>query len=130
MAQLVGLAEPRRDLDERSKTGWRSKAERLMTFRIVAVAVCCCERFGELGGARLHLLEQPRILDRDDGLVGEGLDELDLLSVKWPGLPRVNTPIDLRPSQERDAEHGADIRPASRPFGQLVFRDRRAHRDM
>ena len=30
-------------------------------------------------GARLHLIEQSRVLNRDHGLVGEGLDELDLL---------------------------------------------------
>ena len=34
---------------------------------------------GEVAVARLHLLEQPRVLDGDDGLVGEGLDKLDLL---------------------------------------------------
>ena len=28
---------------------------------------------------RLHLLEQPHVLDRDDRLIGEGGDELDLL---------------------------------------------------
>src|SRR5262249_15643996 len=26
----------------------------------------------------LHLLEQPRVLDGDDGLIGEGLEEFDL----------------------------------------------------
>ena len=29
-------------------------------------------------GARLHLIEQARILDRDYGLVGEGLQQFDL----------------------------------------------------
>ena len=37
------------------------------------------ERFGQLGGPRLDLVEQAHVLDRDDGLVGEGGDELDLL---------------------------------------------------
>ena len=37
------------------------------------------EHLGELVGARLHLLEQPHVLDRDHRLVGEGLDQLDLL---------------------------------------------------
>ena len=49
-----------------------------MTFSTSAVAVCCCSDFAELGGARLHLVEQPHILDGDHRLVGEGLDELDL----------------------------------------------------
>ena len=35
------------------------------------------ERGGELLGARLHLVEQARVLDGDDGLVGEGLDDFD-----------------------------------------------------
>src|SRR4030095_2258305 len=36
------------------------------------------ERFAEGGVARLERLEQPDVLDGDDGLVGEGLHELDL----------------------------------------------------
>ena len=34
---------------------------------------------GELLRSRLHLVEQPHVLDRDHRLVGEGLDQLDLL---------------------------------------------------
>ena len=44
------------------------------------------QRLGELARARLHLVEQPRVLDRDHGLVGEGLDQLDLLVGKGPHL--------------------------------------------
>ena len=36
------------------------------------------QRLGQLARARLHLLEQPRVLDGDDGLVGEGLEQFDL----------------------------------------------------
>ena len=36
---------------------------------------------GEVAVARLHFLEQPRVLDGDHRLVGEGLDQLDLLVV-------------------------------------------------
>ena len=36
------------------------------------------ERLFEVSRPRLHLLEQPRILDGDDGLIGECLDEFDL----------------------------------------------------
>src|SRR5215468_1689422 len=38
----------------------------------------------ELARARLHLVEQPYVLDRDHRLVGEGLDQLDLLIGKGP----------------------------------------------
>ena len=44
-----------------------------MTRRISAVAVCCSSASREVAVARLQLLEQPRVLDGDDGLVGEGL---------------------------------------------------------
>ena len=50
-----------------------------MTFRTSAVAVCCWRDFRQLFRARLHLLEQPHVLDRDHRLVGESLNELDLL---------------------------------------------------
>src|SRR5262245_27792709 len=40
------------------------------------------ERLLQLGRARLHLLEQSRILDGDDGLVGKGLEQGDLFGGK------------------------------------------------
>ena len=36
------------------------------------------QRFGEVARPRLHLVEQAHVLDRDDGLIGEGLDDFDL----------------------------------------------------
>ena len=47
-----------------SSTVCRSNAERLMTLSTSAVAVCCWRGFAQL-------VEQPRVLDGDDGLVGE-----------------------------------------------------------
>ena len=43
-----------------------------MTLSTSAVAVCCCKRLPQF-------VEQPGILDGDDGLRGEVLDQLDLL---------------------------------------------------
>ena len=63
-----------------SSTDSRSNAERLMTFSTSAVAVCCCSASVRSRVSRLHLVEQAHILDRDDRLVGEGLDQLDLAS--------------------------------------------------
>ena len=37
------------------------------------------QRLGQISRARLHLVEQPHVLDRDHRLVGEGRDQLDLL---------------------------------------------------
>src|SRR5262245_14331836 len=44
------------------------------------------KRIGQLGVPQLQFLEQPDILDRDDSLVGEGLEEGDLILWERPGL--------------------------------------------
>ena len=36
------------------------------------------QRLFEIPRARLHLVEEAHVFDRDDGLVGEGLQEVDL----------------------------------------------------
>src|SRR6266567_4766447 len=41
------------------------------------------QRFAQLPGARLHLLEQPHVLDGDHGLVGKRRYKFDLLGRKW-----------------------------------------------
>ena len=53
------------------------------------------QRSDELARARLHLVEQPHVLDRDHRLVGEGRDQLDLLVGERPQLGRCSamTPI-------------------------------------
>ena len=40
------------------------------------------ERLAQLLGPCLHLLEQPDVVDCDHRLVGEGIDQLDLLRRK------------------------------------------------
>ena len=52
-----------------------SNVERLMTLSTSAVAVCWLQRFAQL-------VEQPRVLDGDDGLRGEVGEQLDLLVAK------------------------------------------------
>ncbi len=42
------------------------------------------ERCGELFRARLYLIEQPHVFNSDNGLVGEGLNQFDLLLREWP----------------------------------------------
>ena len=53
------------------------------------------EQLFEVAGLGLHLVEQSCIFDCDDGLVGEGLDELDLFVVEGAGSVRSSeiTPI-------------------------------------
>ncbi len=43
-------------------------------------------RLGQLARARLQLLEEADVLDGDDGLVGEGLEQLDLTIGERPRL--------------------------------------------
>ena len=54
-----------------SSTGWTSVGELAMTPKISLVAVCC-------SNDSFKFLEQPNVLDRDHGLIGEGFEELDL----------------------------------------------------
>ena len=44
------------------------------------------QRLGQVVGAPAQLIEQPRILDRDDCLFGEGLQQLDQFSRKLTRL--------------------------------------------
>ncbi len=55
------------------------------------------QRLGEIARARLHLVEQPHVLDRDDGLVGEGLDEFDLTGRKVARFAAESLRTRLRP---------------------------------
>ena len=55
-----------------------------MTCRTSEVAVCRSNELGEFARALPLSLEQPHILDCNDRLVGEGLDQLDLLVSERP----------------------------------------------
>ena len=75
----IATTEPSRGLDDRIEyrldVGWRTADD----VEHVARGSLIFERLLQLSRARLHLLEQPHILDCDHRLVGEGRDELDLL---------------------------------------------------
>jgi hypothetical protein len=55
------------------------------------------ERFGELPGTCLHFVEQSRVLDGDDRLVGEGLNQLDLFVREGRTVERVSTIAPITP---------------------------------
>ena len=57
------------------------------------------DRARQLGRPRLQLAQEPRVLDGDDGLVGEGLDQLDLGVGERAGRrrPSESTPIGRPP---------------------------------
>ena len=67
-----------------SSTVCRSKVERLMALSTSAVAVCCSHDSRSSS-------EQAGVLDRDHGLAGEVLDQLDLLVGERAHLLAVNT---------------------------------------
>jgi len=70
------------------------------------------ERFFEIAGAGLQFAEQPRILHRDDRLIGEGAHQFDLpLGIRLDPLPVKRHNADwLVVAQQRHREHGASPR--------------------
>src|SRR6516165_7084454 len=63
-------------------TGPNSPGEELTTLSTSEVAVCLLQGLGEVAGTLAQLIEQPRILDGDNGLCGEVLQQRDLLVCK------------------------------------------------
>src|SRR5262245_11310741 len=77
---------------------------------------CCClllECLAQLTRPRLHLLEQPRVLDGDNRLVGECLKESNLfLAERRHTCPRYTDPTDgLAFEQQRYGRHRSEISP-------------------
>jgi hypothetical protein len=66
------------------------------------------ERFFEVARARLQFAEQPRILHRDDRLVGKGPHQFDLpLGKRLHSIPREINRAEHGPlAQQRHPEHG------------------------
>src|SRR5262249_14117803 len=77
----------------------------------------------------LHLVEQPRVLDRDHRLVGEGCSELDLFLGECPylGATDTETPDSLVRSQQGNGEGGPESHPERHrvPFRELLALDRK-----
>ena len=74
-----------------SNTGSRSPGELLMTLQHLRGRGLLLQRFGEIVGALAQLVEQPRVLDGDDGLGGEVLHQLDLLVGERPHLLAIDS---------------------------------------
>ncbi len=68
------------------------------------------ERLGEIAIARIELVEKAHILDRDHGLVGEGLQQCNLRCGKRAGLGSsdCNPADDITLAQQRHGEHAAE----------------------
>ena len=82
-----------------SNTGARLPGEALITCNTSAVAVCC-------SSASRCSVDQPRVLDRDHRLIGEGPDEFDLpIGERLDTLARQHDGSDrLTFAQQRDAK--------------------------
>ncbi len=108
------VALSRIDLEDRRHVGRRfadhpqNLADRGLVF----------ERFGQLGRAFLDLVqrllglvEQAHVLDRDHGLVGEGLDEADLPLVEGPDFaaPGGHDADERGVPQHRHGENGPHV---------------------
>ena len=57
-----------------------------MTQSTSDVAVCCSSDSLKIIGALAQFVEQPRVLDRDHGLIGEFPEQLDVLVGERPHL--------------------------------------------
>ena len=102
----------------------RSKVERLMTLSTSAVAVCCWSDSAQF-------IEQANVLDGDDGLVGESLDEFDLLVGEWFNYrSRKNERTDRHSiPKQRNAEI-APVATQLLAFGKSIFGVRQNVRDV
>ena len=115
-----------------SNTGSSSPGELLNDLQHFGGRGLLLQRLGQLARPRLHLVEQPHVLDRDHRLVGEGGDKLDLLVGEGSHRSAHQHDHADRHSlaQQRNAEHGArtaSLLTAS-PNGQLRDRsERRSH---
>ena len=74
----IRLAKLRGRLGERIEHCLQIERRAADDFQHVRRCRLLLQRLAQFGGARLHLVEQADVLDGDHGLVGEGLDKLDL----------------------------------------------------
>ena len=87
---VLGLAKPGCVLDERIENRLKIKRRTADDFQNFAGRRLLVQRFGEIAVAFLQFLEQPHVLDGDDGLVGEGLKQRHLLFGKRLDLRSTN----------------------------------------
>ena len=98
-----------------------------MILRTSPTAVCCCRDSLRSLVRCLNFVEQPHILDGDHGLVGEGLQQLNVMVGERARLARVTLmmPIGTSVAHQRHEQHAAEAArsrdvpdsPARRLFG-------------
>ena len=114
VAQLVdhaalGAAQPRRALDQRVEHGLQVEPRAADQLEDLAGRGLLLQGHPELAVAGLQLGEQADVLDRDDRLLGEGLQQRDLLGGEWPRLAAPDADgADGGPlAEDRHAEDGS-----------------------
>ena len=120
---VFGRAEPRCRLDNCFKNRLQLGGRAADHIEHVARCGLIAESFRQLGRASIDLIEQSNVFDRDDRLVGEGLDELDLLLGErmHRAASQNDDPQDEAVAQQRDAERGPIV-PEFLALPQLIFR--------
>ena len=83
---LIGFTEPRRGFDERLQHGLQIEGRAADNFQHVGGCGLLLQRFGQVVGTLAQFPKQPRVFYRDDGLLGEILDQRDLLVGERPDL--------------------------------------------
>ena len=76
---VVGFAEPASRFHDRVEDRLDRCRRAADDIEHLAGGSLVLERFLEIARARLHLVEKAHVLDRDHGLVGERLHQLDLV---------------------------------------------------
>ena len=110
---LVGAAKPNCRIDQRSEDWLQVEGRAADDLEHIGGCGLLLQRFGELGGARLHFFEQTNVFDGDHRLIGEGLDKLDLFVAERAHFIAANHKHAdcLVLPQQRDGEKGAGAKP-------------------
>src|SRR5262249_52624780 len=121
--RVVCIAQPRGALDEGVQYLLQIERRAADDLEHVGGGGLLLQRFAQIVGALSQLVEEPRVLDGDDGLVGEAPDQLYLLVGEWADLLAVdnNSARQLGFLQHRDAKHGS----GSGQLGDLRAREAR-----
>ena len=81
---MISLAQPGSRLNQCVQYSLQIKRRPADHLEHVGGGGLLLKRFAQVMRALAQLVEQARVLDGDDGLVGKGGDQLDLLVGEWP----------------------------------------------
>src|SRR3974377_1900719 len=79
----VRITQARSRLDQRIQHRLKVESRAADDFEDIGSGCLLLQRFGEVVSALAQLVEQPGVLDRDDGLSGENLYQFNLLVQEW-----------------------------------------------